>query len=86
MLYKKYNFRYSTKESYLNSFRHKGKIDRTNRWEINGIKLSEIFIDESDIEEIQNPRPGFPWILKHRFTVSYGGEFVWVIVVYESAR
>ncbi len=84
MLYKKYNFRFSTKESYLNSFKKDWKIDRTNHWEINNrIKLSDIIIDESSIEEIENPRPNYPWILKHRFSISYQWEPMWVIVVYE---
>ena len=86
MLYKKYNFRYSTKEPYLNSFKHKGKIDRTNHWDINGIKVSEIFIDECEVLEIQNPRPGFPWILKHKFMISYQWQPEWVIVIYEVAK
>ena len=83
MLYKKYNFRYSTKESYLNSFRKNWKIDKTNHQEINWIKLSDIFIDECSIVEISNPRPNYPWILKHKFSVSYQWELMWTIVVYE---
>ena len=83
MLYKKYNFRHSLKESYLDSFKKEGKIDRTNHWDINWIKLSEIFIDECSVEEILNPRPNYPCILKHRFSISYQWEPMWVIVVYE---
>lgn len=54
MLYKKYNFRYSTKKSYLDSFKKSGKIDRTNQAIIyegeekdteKEIKLSEIKIE-----------------------------------------
>ncbi len=83
MLYKKYNFRYSMKESYLNSFKKDGKIDRTNRWDVNWIKLSDIFIEDCSVVEITNPRPNYPWILKHRFLISYHWEPMWVIVIYE---
>lgn len=83
MLYKKYNFRHSLKESYLDSFKKEGKLDRTNRWDINWIKLSDVFIDDCSVEEISNPRPNYPCILKHRFSVLYQWEPMWVIVVYE---
>ena len=86
MLYKKYNFKYSIKESYINSFKKNWRIDRTNRWELNWIKLSDIFVDECSVEEIINPRPDYPWILKHRFKISYQWEPMWVIVIYEVAR
>ena len=86
MLYKKYNFRHSLKESYLDSFKKEGKLDRTNRWDINWIKLSDVFIDDCSVEEISNPRPNYPCILKHRFSVSYQWEPMWVIVVYEAEQ
>ena len=84
MLYKKYNFKYSTKESYLNSFKKIWKIDRSNRWEINWIKLSDIFISECSVDEIENHHPHNSNILKHRFSISYRWEPMWVIVVYET--
>jgi len=94
MLYKKYNFRYTMKDSYKNSFKKSGKIDKTNRSDINNIKLSDIKIDEyskneslkidgCSIEKIDNPRPGFPSLLKHRFSISYQWEHMWIIVIYE---
>jgi len=86
MLYKKYNFKHSEKETYLNAFNKIWKIDRTNRGEINGIKVSDIIINDCSIEKMENPRPNYPWILKHRFEISYQWESMWVIVVYEVAR
>ena len=86
MLYKKYNFKHSEKESYLNAFNKIWKIDRTNRWEINWMRISDISISNSSIETMENPRPNYPWILKHRFEISYQWESMWVIVVYEIAR
>ena len=47
------------------------------------IKLSDICIDDCLVEEIENPREGYPWILKHRFSISYHWEPMWVIVIYE---
>ncbi len=86
MLYKKYNFKYSLKDSYINSFKKNWRIDRSNHWELNWIKLSDVFIDECSLERIINPRPDYPWILKHRFQISYQWEPMWVIVIYEVAR
>ena len=94
MLYKKYNFRYTMKDSYKNSFKKSGKIDKTNHSDINNIKLSDIEIaeyakneslkiDGCSIEKIENPRPGFPLLLKHRFSISYQWEHMWIIVIYE---
>lgn len=95
MLYKKYNFRYTTKSSYEKSFKKSGKIDKTNCSEINNIKLSDIRIDAfsknewsfkvdgCSIEKIENPRPDFPSLLKHRFLISYQWEHMWTIVIYE---
>lgn len=99
MLYNKYSFRYTTKESYKNSFKKSGKIDKTNHSEINNIKLSDIKIEEfskrsqkgeelfkvegCSIEKVKNPRPDFPSLLKHRFLISYQWEHMWTIVIYE---
>ena len=83
MLYKKYNFRYSEKDTYLNSFKPSWKIDKYNHQDINDIKLSDIFIKECSISKINNPRPDYPWILKHKFIISYLWEDVWTIVIYE---
>lgn len=95
MLYKKYNFRYTTKDWYINSFKKSGKIDKTNRTEISNIKLSDIRIDQylknewsfkvdgCTIEKVENPRPDFPSLLKHRFLISYQWEHMWTIVIYE---
>ena len=44
MLYKKYNFRYSEKDTYLKSFKPRWKIDKSNHQEINNVKLSDISI------------------------------------------
>ena len=86
MLYKKYNFRYSEKDTYINSFRTEWKIDKSNHWEINDIKLSDIYIKECSISKIENPRPDYPWILKHKFKVSYLWEDMWIIVIYEISK
>mgnify|MGYP003292615590 CR=1 FL=1 len=83
MLFKRYCFKYSEKDSYLQSFKN-GKIDRTNHSEINGVILDEIYIDNENIEKIDNPRPWYPWILKHEFRISYRWEIVWMIVVYKA--
>ena len=103
MLYKKYNFRYTTKKSYLDSFKKLDKIDKTNHSIINEkdtdkekrINLSDIEIkdfsknngsfnvDWCSVEKIKNPRPNFPSLLKHRFLISYQGEHMWTIVIYE---
>ena len=85
MLYKKFNFKFSQKDSYLKAFKI-WKIDKLNHQDINWIKLSDIYIDECIVEKIDNPRPGFLWILKHRFIISYQWEQIWVIVVYEQER
>lgn len=83
MLYLKYNFRHTTKKSYLDTFKKIGKIDKTKRLDINGITPSDICVEWCSIEKIKNPRPGYPSLLKHRFTISYKWEHMWVIVVYE---
>ena len=82
MLYKKYNFRYTLKETYLSPLKKCGKIDKRNHWVINWIELSEIFIRECSATEV------YPWLLKHKFVISYlwidENDIVWEIVVYES--
>ena len=85
MLYKRFNFKYSLEETYLNNIKNKivGAINWKNRWEINWIKLSDIGIKDCSIEKIKNPRPNYPCILKHRFSISYQWEPMWVIVIYE---
>lgn len=95
MLYKKYNFRYTVKDWYIKSFKKCGKIDKTNRSEISNIKLSDIRIDQYSknewsfkvdwctVEEVKNPRPNFPSLLKHRFLIYYQWEHMWTIVIYE---
>lgn len=83
MLFKRYNFRYSEKDSYLQSFKN-GKIDRTNHCEINGINLDNIYIDNYKITKIKNPRSNYAWILKHEFTITYNWESLWMIVVYKT--
>lgn len=83
MLFKKYNFRYSEKDSYIQSFKN-GKIDRTNHSEINGINLDNIYIDNYKISKICNPRPNYAWMLKHEFIITYNWEQLWMIVVYKS--
>ena len=85
MLYKKFNFKFSLEETYLNNIKNKiiGAINWKNRWEINWIKLSDIGIKDCSIEKIKNPRPNYPCILKHRFSISYQWEPMWVIVIYE---
>lgn len=85
MLYKKYNFKFSQKDSYLKAFKV-WKIDKLNHQDINWVKLSDIYIDKCTLEKIDNPRPGFPGILKHRFIISYQWEQLWAIVVYELER
>ena len=85
MLYKKYNFKFSQKDSYLKAFKI-WKIDKLNHQDINWVKLSDIYIDKCTLEKIDNPRPGFPGILKHRFIISYQWEQIWAIVVYELER
>lgn len=85
MLYKKYNFKCSQKESYLNAFKI-GKIDKLNHQDINWVKLSDIYIDKCDVEKIDHPRPDYPGIQKHRFVISYQWEPMWVIVIYEVER
>ena len=84
MLYKKYNFRYTTKETYLNSFKSFTQLDRTNRFDINGIKLADISIKDCSIERIRDPRLGYEVLLKHRFEIIYQWERMWVIVIYEA--
>ena len=83
MLYKKYNFRYSEKDTYVNSFKLCWKIDKYNHQQINDTKLSDIYIKECNISKIDNPRPNYPWILKHKFQISYLWEDMWTIVIYE---
>ena len=100
MLYKRFNFKYSLEETYLNNIKNKiiGAINWKNDWVIKwieptklseqqlhdySIKLSDICIDDCLVEEIENPREGYPWILKHRFSISYHWEPMWVIVIYE---
>lgn len=95
MLYKKYNFRYTMKESYKKAFHKLGKIDKTNHSEINNVRLSDIKIEDfsknegaikidwCSIEKIDNPRPDFPSLLKHRFLISYQWKHMWTIVIYE---
>ncbi len=85
MLYKRFNFKYSLEETYLNNIKDKiiGVISWKNRWEINWIKLSDIIIENCSIEKIKNPRPNYPCILKHKFSISYQWESMWVIVIYE---
>jgi len=85
MLYKKYNFKFSQKDSYLKAFKI-WKIDKLNHQDINWVKLSDIYIGKCTLEKIDNPRPGFPGILKHRFIISYQWEQIWAIVVYELER
>jgi len=85
MLYKKYNFKFSQKDSYLKAFKI-WKIDKLNHQDINWVRLSDIYIDKCTLEKIDNPRPGFPGILKHRFIISYQWEQIWAIVVYELER
>jgi len=85
MLYKKYNFKFSQKDSYLKAFKI-WKIDKLNHQDINWVKLSDIYIDKCTLEKIDNPRPGFPGMLKHRFIISYQWEQIWAIVVYELER
>ena len=43
-------------------------------------------MDKCTLEKIDNPRPGFPGILKQRFIISYQWEQIWAIVVYELER
>lgn len=99
MLYKRFNFKYSLEETYLNNIKNKkiGAINWKNDWVIKWIEptdpkerelhdysiiLSDICIDDCLVEEIKNPREGYPWILKHRFSISYQWETMWVIVIY----
>ncbi len=57
LLYKKYDFKSSTKASYLKACEKRGKIDKTNHNEINGILLSDIMVEDVSIERIKNGRP-----------------------------
>ena len=91
MLYKMYNFRYTENKTYFESFdrfiitdTNNRKIDKKNQSNINGIKLSEISVNECSIEAIEDPRLACPVLLKHRFQISYQWKRMWVIVIYEA--
>jgi hypothetical protein len=49
MLYKKHNFRYTEEKTYINSFKEHTSIDGANPFSINGIKLSDICINECSL-------------------------------------
>ena len=92
MLYESFNFKYTTKDTYFDAFKKfekRGSIQKSNRWEITHwetndvIKLSDISIEDCSIEKITNPRPNYPWILKHKFSISYQWESMWIIIIYE---
>lgn len=82
LLYKKYDFKNTTKASYLKACEKKGKIDKTNHNEINGILLSDIMIDEVEIARIKNGHPNAHTLLKHEYHISYQGEKMGTIIVY----
>ena len=87
MLYKQHSFRYTTKETYLNSFKENTEIEKRNPFEINGIKLSDISIGECSIEEIHEDSNFWPSpLLKHKFQICYQWKHVWVIVIYEAKQ
>lgn len=86
MLYKKHNFRYTTEETYIDSFKGHTQIEKRNHEDINGIKLSDICINECSIEEIDDPRLGYPVLLKHRFEIFYQWKRMGVIVIYEAEQ
>ena len=84
MLYKQHSFRYTKKKTYIDSFRGNTKINKTNPFTINGIKLSEISIKDCSIEPLTDPRLWYEVLLKHRFEIFYQWERMWVIVIYEA--
>jgi hypothetical protein len=86
MLYKKHNFRYTTEKTYFNSFKWYTQIEKRNHADINGIKLSDICINECSIEKIDDPRLGYPILLKHRFEIFYQWKRMGVIVIYEAEQ
>lgn len=87
MLYKQYSFRYTTKKTYLNSFKENKEIEKNNPFEINGIKLSDISIGDCCTEIIHaDSHFGPPLLLKHKFQICYQWKHVWVIVIYEAKQ
>jgi hypothetical protein len=82
LLYKKYDFKNSQKASYLTACKKIGKIDKQNSEIINGIKLSEIMVDEAYVQTIKNNHPKGESPLKHEYLISYLGERMGKIVVY----
>ncbi len=82
LLYKKYDFKSSTKASYLKACEKRGKIDKTNHNEINGILLSDIMVEDVSIERIKNGRPEWKTILKHEYHISYQDESMWKVIIY----
>lgn len=53
LLYKKYDFRYTEKQSYLSAVDKRGKIDRVNRTTINNVQLSEVVVEDSKIQKLE---------------------------------
>lgn len=87
MLYKQYSFRYTTKETYLKSFKDNTEIEKNNPFEINGIKLSDISIGECFTEMIYaDSHFRSPLFLKHKFQICYQWKHMWVIVIYEAKQ
>ena len=82
LLYKKYDFKNSQKASYLTACKKIGKIDKQNSEIINGIKLSEIMVDEAYVQTIKNNHPKGESPLKHEYLISYLGERMGKIIVY----
>jgi len=76
------NWLNSPKEREKNISSKFGKIDKQNSEIINGIKLSEIMVDEAYVQTIKNNYPKGESPLKHEYLISYLGERMGKIVVY----
>ena len=82
MLYKKFDFKNTTKESYIQACKKLWKIDKSNTNEIHWIKISDIFVSEASVERLENKNWLNNWILKHKYIITYHWEKMWTIVVY----
>lgn len=82
MLYKKFDFKNTTKESYIQACKKLWKIDKSNTNEIHWIKISDIFVSEASVERLENKNWLNNWILKHKYIITYHWEKMWTIIVY----
>lgn len=84
MLMKKYNFKNSTASKYLKSLNKNGKINKTQKNNIDDIVLSDITVEniEAKIEEQRITKDWTASILSYSCEVCYQGQRFWEIIIF----